>query len=799
MRVPSTLQRYMSRSGVLRIRTTNGDADITLDAVTLNYCDGKDLELTFRKHKLRRSLGLYRNLYLLYFFMHVVFLGLTAYQEYEIATCDASCIKEHAMDTISHTARSQINMRRKLSVCNATRENGQMITGAFWCTEITPLHPTTFFISRGYLLFAWFTLFTLSRTRFVLFCQNLSSTNRWQYVATFLTATSTMVHTQAFFVDYGIFDAVSRDSSPNLVLPAGIEFVVNVIFMVFVSGLRHEFATSALVLTCAHFGLVAVLRESSASIWLITNLALVVIALSWFIRVSEIHSRRAWLNRVRLSRNNLRNSLRVQPFAVRNLRGWLAGDDDDDTANGNYRSRGSAAIAARGTTTLSASLLQGPDADFDVERSLIRSTSAKRLLGQWIVDWNELELQKKIGEGSSSVVWKGTYRGRVVAVKQSRDTLNEDVLKELSNESSCLFKLKHHPHIVRLYGIARSSTGRVSLVLEWCSSNVKDLLQEHPISLETRTGYALFMKIAKSTASAMTFLQNARIAHRDLKPANLLLTEHGQLRVGDFGIARIFSAPHGGGDDSRKTSPVAAERSEQAEGVGTPAFMAPEILGGRSNAESKYSDPFEREARADVYAYGITLAAMLLPGGKVYPNLRSVTAVALHVSCGYRPSLPTACPSDIASLIASCWSQDATKRPLFPKICSALDNIEDVFGSPQRRRRKSFGGASKKASGSGSSTRESWLSRNGVPLTNATGGRRSTSRSSGSGTDVAVSPLSLSPEERRSRSRMLVSADIDIESTTLVHSDTETNERDDAMNEGPSAMSRAIGDFAAME
>ena len=168
----------------------------------------------------------------------------------------------------------------------------------------------------------------------------------------------------------------------------------------------------------------------------------------------------------------------------------------------------------------------------------------------WIVDWNDLDLKSKAGEGTSGEVWKGTYRDQIVAVKISRGMYSsDDTLSELSAEASALFALKAHPHVVKLYvvferearkisilslalvvtrnttskhenttciiqsqhrkitqtleiryGIALpTSERRVGIVLEWCNNNVKELLREHPISMATRTGVTLFMKIAKST------------------------------------------------------------------------------------------------------------------------------------------------------------------------------------------------------------------------------------------------------------------------------------------------------------
>ena len=227
--------------------------------------------------------------------MNLVFLILTLYMEYQVRMCDERCLIQHASDTVTGSKTSDINMKRTLKMCNATASNVSL-EGAFWCTEIEAMHPTTFFISRSLMMISWSALYMLSRTDTFAgkHMNTIWDSNRWQVAASFLTTVSSMVHTQAFFVDYGLFDAVSRDSSPALMIPSGIEFVINIVFMVFFSSLRHVYATCSLVLTTAHFAFLTMYRMS-ISIWLILNMSLIVLLLSCFIRVSEVRSVRAMM------------------------------------------------------------------------------------------------------------------------------------------------------------------------------------------------------------------------------------------------------------------------------------------------------------------------------------------------------------------------------------------------------------------------------------------------------------------------------------------------------------------------
>ena len=262
-------------------------------------------------------------------------------------------------------------------------------------------------------------------------------------------------------------------------------------------------------------------------------------------------SRRGFLNRLRLRRNNTR-LVENRPFSERGSRNTLDCDENSNTTptpTSNTRYVISKWITGDEVTSNRVPLYSPKmrrrrnDTEVLDQASLLKSDVSS---DDWIVDWNDLDLKSKAGEGTSGEVWKGTYRDQIVAVKISRGMYSsDDTLSELSAEASALFALKAHPHVVKLYvvferearkisilslalvvtriplrentlthhntakSLKRSKLGtvlpyqrqrrRVGIVLEWCNNNVKELLREHPISMATRTGVTLFMKIAKST------------------------------------------------------------------------------------------------------------------------------------------------------------------------------------------------------------------------------------------------------------------------------------------------------------
>src|SRR5205814_3965262 len=98
------------------------------------------------------------------------------------------------------------------------------------------------------------------------------------------------------------------------------------------------------------------------------------------------------------------------------------------------------------------------------------------------------------------------------------------------------------------------------------------------------------VSIAHGMLGALAAAHRAKIVHRDVKPENVFLTHEGDVRLLDFGVARLLET----------TDPVSATLSGHA--IGTPAFMAPEQALGRVR---------EIDARTDLWAVGATMYALL--------------------------------------------------------------------------------------------------------------------------------------------------------------------------------------------
>ncbi|CEL93338.1 unnamed protein product [Vitrella brassicaformis CCMP3155] len=149
------------------------------------------------------------------------------------------------------------------------------------------------------------------------------------------------------------------------------------------------------------------------------------------------------------------------------------------------------------------------------------------------------------GEGTYGVVYRAQERGtnKTVALKKIRtDQHDEGVPGTALREISLLLMLEH-PNIVSLLRPIHH-TNALYLVFEWTDFDLKRFMKMHD-----RLGYGACLSVpivrhfARQLLSAIQHCHTNRTIRRDLKPQNLLINRQGHLKVGDFGLARVFEIP----------------------------------------------------------------------------------------------------------------------------------------------------------------------------------------------------------------------------------------------------------------
>lgn len=126
-----------------------------------------------------------------------------------------------------------------------------------------------------------------------------------------------------------------------------------------------------------------------------------------------------------------------------------------------------------------------------------------------------------------------------MALKEIHLDAEEGTPSTAIREISLMKELKH-VNIVRLYDVIHTET-KLILIFEYCERDLKKYMDIHGDrgALDPITVRSFMYQLLKGTA----FCHENRVLHRDLKPQNLLINKKGELKIGDFGLARAFGVP----------------------------------------------------------------------------------------------------------------------------------------------------------------------------------------------------------------------------------------------------------------
>ncbi len=210
----------------------------------------------------------------------------------------------------------------------------------------------------------------------------------------------------------------------------------------------------------------------------------------------------------------------------------------------------------------------------------------------------EFRLMRPLGSGGMAEVYlaEQTSLQRHVAVKVMKPSLmahsGQDMLARFKQEAMMAAGL-NHPNIVQVYTIGEEQ-GLHYIAQEFVQgSDLSTLIRERG-----KLDLASVLHVMRQVAAALRASGRAGIVHRDIKPENILVTNKGEVKVADFGLAQL------------------GEHTEGKEGVtmGTPLYMSPEQVSGK-----------ELDPRSDIYSFGITCYQLLC--GE--PPFRGTTAVQI--------------------------------------------------------------------------------------------------------------------------------------------------------------------------
>jgi class 3 adenylate cyclase len=261
----------------------------------------------------------------------------------------------------------------------------------------------------------------------------------------------------------------------------------------------------------------------------------------------------------------------------------------------------------------------------------------------------------EVGRGGFGVVYRcrQVRLGRLVAVKVLTVALDDNRARFV-REQQAMAQLTGHPNIVSVLQIGEIASGRPFLVMPFCGAgSVADRIAEVGV-----LGVDEVLRLGVKMAAALASAHRLGIVHRDVKPANVLLTDYREPALGDFGIARTAGAGF---------------KTITGLFVGSPAFTAPEIIGG---------DP--AGPPCDVYSLGATLFCGLA-GHAAFERRDDEDLLAQFARIAGAP-LPDlrefGVPDDVAGVVELAMARNPADRPTAEGLGELLQGAQARHGLP---------------------------------------------------------------------------------------------------------------------
>jgi Protein kinase domain len=269
----------------------------------------------------------------------------------------------------------------------------------------------------------------------------------------------------------------------------------------------------------------------------------------------------------------------------------------------------------------------------------------------------QLEILSCLGRGGMGVVYQARQKslGRLVALKLLAPERGSDpaFAERFAREAQALARLDH-PNIVTIYDFGQAG-GWCYLLMEFVDGvTLRHLIHGGRIAAREA------LSIVPQICDALQFAHDHGIVHRDIKPENILLDRRGQVKVADFGLAKLVGPT---GEESLVAGELSVgssgELTEAGKIMGTPRYMAPE--------QREHPDAVDH--RADIYALGVVLYQMLT--GEL-PDEKKLQPPSRHVRLDVR----------LDEIVLRALEKDPALR--FANATEFKTGLEAVSGTPSQ-------------------------------------------------------------------------------------------------------------------
>jgi eukaryotic-like serine/threonine-protein kinase len=292
------------------------------------------------------------------------------------------------------------------------------------------------------------------------------------------------------------------------------------------------------------------------------------------------------------------------------------------------------------------------ETDFMKKPVMDQPTSPEFLPGQQVGPYL---LKARLGSGGMGEVWLASRSdgslNRQVALKLPHTHLLAGVLRRRFERERDILAGLSHPHIAQLYDAGVADAQHPYLAMEWIDGvAINQHCRDKKFSLEVRLD--LFLQIL----DAVAYAHGRLIAHRDLKPSNILVTRDDEVKLLDFGIAKLLV---------EDTEAGATQLTKIGSCMATPGYAAPEQLAGEPITTA-----------VDLYALGVILHE-LLTGQRPYRDKRKISAelgdtarASSQIELGHaafvdgldNKQLRRALSGDLDAIIAKALEADPARR-----------------------------------------------------------------------------------------------------------------------------------------
>ena len=260
------------------------------------------------------------------------------------------------------------------------------------------------------------------------------------------------------------------------------------------------------------------------------------------------------------------------------------------------------------------------------------------------------EIVKSLGTGSMGMVYACRHRelgGHLVAMKVlfAEVARDEVAAARFRNEIVASYGVSH-PNVVRAYEYFRDGD-LVAFTMEYVGGG--DLADR--IGGDEPMPISEIIRLLQQMCSGVQAIHEAGIVHRDLKPENILLTEHGDAKITDFGIARTGTGP---------------KLTEHGGVVGTIDYVSPEYL-----------ERGEVDARSDIYALGV-MAYEMITGESPFQGKSVIETMTMRLRTDpIEPQrIRVDCPAELSAIVMKALRRDPKER--YQRAAEVLEDLKKL-------------------------------------------------------------------------------------------------------------------------